>query len=74
MWALHDGQMVDLAAPLTSCLRSQSKHSMTLVRLLFHSPSNRCMSERAGEEACVRGSKRGRAGITEADRGVEGEK
>ena len=74
MWALHDGQIVDVAAPLTSCVRWQSKHSMTLVRLLFHNPPNRCIREAAAEEVSVRGSGRARWVTIEAGRGAAGAK
>lgn len=53
--------MVDVAAPLTSCLRWQSKHSTTLLRLLFHNASNRCIREAAADGASVRIS--GRASV-----------
>src|SRR2546423_9264200 len=43
--ALHEGQMVELAAPLTSCLRLHSKHSTTVLRCGFHNPSRRRMND-----------------------------
>lgn len=67
--------MVEVAAPLTSCLRWQSKHSTTLLRLLFHKPSNRCMSEGApGEEPSGRGSGPDRGAMIDAGLDPEGAK
>ena len=67
--------MVEVAAPLTSCFRWQSKHSMTRLRLLFHSPSNRCINELPAEEGCSGlGSSRARGVTFGAALGAEGEK
>lgn len=74
MCALHDGQIVDVAAPLTSCFRWQSKHSTTLLRLLFHKPSNRCIREAAAEGASVRISDRARVVTIGERRGAAGAK
>src|SRR5436309_3232686 len=66
--------MVEVAAPLTSCFRWQSKHSMRRVRLLFQSESSRCINEAPGGAASRLGSSRG-CGVTfDAGLGAEGEK
>ncbi len=67
--------MVEVAAPLTSCFRWQSKHSTTLLRLLFHKPSSRCMSEGAPDkEDSGRGSGPDREPMIGAGLGAEGAK
>src|SRR5436190_24282331 len=40
MCALQDGQIVEVAAPLTCCFRLQSKHSTTKLRCRFQESSN----------------------------------
>src|SRR4029453_2692537 len=40
MCALHDGQIVDVAAPETCCLRLHSKHSTTELRCRFQKSSS----------------------------------
>src|SRR5438067_2880165 len=40
MCALQDGQIVEVAAPLTCCFRLQSKHSTTKLRCRFQRSSN----------------------------------
>lgn len=66
--------MVDVAAPLTSCFRWQSKHSTTLLRLLFHKPSNRCIREAAAVGASFRSSGRVRVVRIGEGRGPAGAK
>src|SRR3954470_20860378 len=39
MWALQPGQLVDVAASLTSCFRLHSKHATTRLRCRLNSPS-----------------------------------
>src|SRR5436190_23026192 len=71
MWALHCGHIVDVAAALTSCFRLQSKHSTTLVRLLFHKELKRSLSEETGEAFLPDAW----AVVADGDfRGLEGEK
>ena len=64
--------MVELAAPLTSCLRLHSKHSTTVFRCCFHRESIRRRSDGAGGAGGISG----RAfGTTAGGRfGSEGEK
>ena len=73
MCALHDGQIVELAAPLTSCRRWHSKHSTTVLRRCFHIPSSRCINDDAAG-AATGVSMRARGTTAGARFGSEGEK
>src|SRR5437868_12345572 len=55
MWALQPGQLVEVAASLTSCLRLHSKQASTRLRCRFHRPSilPRPKDSRAGEDSLV---------------------